>query len=378
MAEYDVIIIGGGGFGSSAAFHAARGGKRVLVLDQFERNHNRGSSHGESRIIRKAYFEHSDYVPLLQQSYKLWAKLEEVSQRSLLSPCGLMLSGPPSGTAVPGTKRAAAEYGLDLEEVLESEFEDRFPGFSIPPDFEVVYEVDGGLLHVEDCVDTYLTLAERRGVDFLWETAATHWESSGSSVKVWTKDATYEGRSLVITSGAWAQRMLSSLPGLPPLKVLRKVMFWFPVTSASYDFSFGGSGFFFEMPYGEFYGFPSLDGETIKVCQHSDGNVVDDPTNLDRDLRAEDLAPVAQFIADVLPEVTPEPVLASVCMYTMSPDGHFIVDRHPEFSNVCFGAGFSGHGFKFVPVLGKALADFAVNDGTDLPIQFLGLQRFLE
>ncbi len=376
MSKYDLIIIGGGGFGCSTAYYAARRGKKVLVLDQFGQGHDLGSSHGGTRIIRKAYFEHPDYVPLLQQGYKLWTKLEEISSRELLSPCGLMLSGQPESAVISGAREAAELHTLELEDMSTEEIEDRFPGYRIPDGQEVIYECDGGFLHVEDCVDTYITLAEKRGVEFRWNEPVTHWESDGETAKVWTEGTTYEADALVITAGAWASQSLADLPGFPQLSVLRKVMFWFPVMSDAYDYSMGSSCFFFEMPYGEFYGFPSLDGQSIKVCQHSGGEPVADPAQVDREFREEDMELVARFLGEVMPEVVPKPEDFAVCMYTMTPDSHFIVDRHPHYQNVVIGAGFSGHGFKFASVLGKALSDLAIDYETDLPVGFLGLERF--
>ncbi len=376
MSKYDLIVIGGGGFGASAAYYAAKRGKKVLVLEQFERGHRRGSSHGETRIIRKAYFEHPDYVPLLQQGYKLWTKLEDVSHRELFSPCGLLLAGAPESRAIEGSRSAAQEHGLDLEDVSEIDLEDRFPGFKIPDGYEVVYEVDGGLLHVEACVDVYTSLAEKRGVEFQWNEAVTHWESNGDHVKVWNKETTFEADALIITAGAWASKLLADIDNFPQLNVLRKQMFWFPVTSDAYDYSMGGSGFYFDMSYGEFYGFPCLDGELIKVCQHSGGEPVTNPAELDTQLHAEDLEPVARFLTEVMPDVQTTPVSYSTCMYTKSPDQQFIVDQHPKYQNVAFGAGFSGHGFKFASILGKVLADLAIDYETESQIDFLGVDRF--
>ncbi|MBT5020841.1 MAG: N-methyl-L-tryptophan oxidase [Planctomicrobium sp.] len=378
MSKYDLIIIGGGGFGSSAAYYAARQGKKVLVLEQFERGHNKGSSHGETRVIRKAYYQHPDYVPLLQQAYKLWDKLEQASQRDLIVPCGLMLNGTPESDLIAGTRQAAIDNGLDLEEVPEEEYEDRFPGFQFAENTETIYEVDGGFLNVESCVETYVAGAEARGVEFRWNHEVTHWESDGQSAKVWTKDETFEADALIITAGAWASRLLSSLPQAPQLSVVRKVMYWFPVRSDAYDYTYGSSCFGYQTPTGFFYGFPSIDGTVVKVCEHTGGTPVEDPSQLDKENHEADLAPVLQFLQDAMPEVDPHPVTFSVCMYTMTPDEHFIVDQHPDYQNVCFGAGFSGHGFKFVSILGKVLADLAIHYETDQAIQFLSLNRFTE
>lgn len=375
-ADYDIIIIGGGGVGCCAAWQAARKGKRVLVLEQFERGHQLGSSHGETRMIRKAYYEHPDYVPLVQQSYKLWQKLEEQAGMGLLSLSGLMLSGPATSEAIDGTTTSAEQHGLELEDVAVDEFEERFPGFNIPADHEVLYEPDGGYLIVEDCVEVAITFAERKGAEFRWSTPVTHWESKQDQATVWANGETHTAESLIITAGPWAEKLLHELPGFPLLQVLRKMMFWFPVRSDVYDVAFGSSAFYFSMPWGEFYGFPSLDGETIKVCQHSGGIPVAELGTAPESFLPEELTPVQQFLTAVMPEVDPQPVHFRPCLYTMSPDAHFIVDQHPQHQNVSFAAGLSGHGFKFAPVLGQALVDLAIHYETDQPIRFLNLSRF--
>jgi len=181
---------------------------------------------------------------------------------------------------------------------------------------------------------------------------------------------------LILTPGAWASHLLGNVPGMPELRVLRKTLHWHRVRSNVYDVNRGGQGFFFEMPYGVFYGFPSLDGQTLKLAEHSGGEVVNDPLEIDRSLRDSDKQPIRRFIQEVMSDVEPVADRHSVCMYTVTPDSHFVVDRHPEHRNVFFGAGFSGHGFKFTSVIGEALADLAINGKTDLSIDFLSLARF--
>ena len=379
--SYDLIVIGGGGFGTSTAYYAALSGMRVLVIDQYGRGHDRGSSHGETRVIRKAYFEHPDYVPLLKEAYKLWGQLGDKTGSDLLTICGLMLAGPRDCDAIRGTITASQEYVIELEEVPEDDFPDRFPGFEIPENFDVVYEPDGGFLKVDECVEAYVTLAEAKGVQFAWNEAVTHWESNGRSATVFVGEKKYLANRLVMTAGAWAAKLLAettrdSALKFPQLNVLRKLMMWFPVKSPVYDIAFGASPFFFSMPYGDFYGLPSVDGETIKICEHSGGVAVVDPAQIDQELHEDDLRPLEKLIHDVLPDVVPECESYSTCIYTMSPDGHFVLDQHPEFSNVYFAAGFSGHGYKFAPVIGKALAELACDNFTKLPIGFLSLDRF--
>jgi sarcosine oxidase len=373
---FDVIVVGTGGFGSSCLYHLAKRGLRVLGLDRFPVAHDRGSSHGDTRIIRQAYFEHADYVPLLLRSYELWRDLEAESGCDLMRLCGLIVAGPPDGDAVPGAKLAAHLHGLALQSLNAESVSDRFPAFRIPPGFEAVFEPAAGFLFVEDCVRTHVELAERHGATIHTGEAVVDWSSDGGRVRVDTETQTFEATSLVLTPGAWAGHIPHLANCLPPIEVRRKPLMWHPVSKPYFHLDAGMPGFYFEMRDGEFYGFPSLDGDTIKLAQHNGGEVVSDPLTVDRSLRVSDVEPIAGFLRTVMPEADPEPARHAVCLYSMSPDSHFVIDRHPQFANVVFGAGFSGHGFKFTAVIGEALADLAETGATELPIGFLSLQRF--
>lgn len=368
-----VIVLGVGGFGSGALDHLARRGVNVVGIEQFGVAHDRGSSHGDTRIVRKAYFEHPDYVPLLHRAYELWSELEADHDQPLWNLCGLLLAGPPDGEAIPGAKLSAERHGVTIDELSPSEAARRYPGFRIPKNFATVFEPDAGFLNVEECVRAHIERACRNGATMVTGETAIAWESDGNRVRVVTDKNEYTADRLVITAGAWAGRVLAELA--IPLEVRRKPMFWYEVANADYNVSGGCPGFYFEQPDGIYYGFPSLDGRELKVAEHSGGDVVADADNLNREIGAADTEPVARFLVDCLPGVKPQATRHSVCMYTMTPDQHFIVDRHPQYDNVVIGAGFSGHGFKFTGVLGEALSDLAVDGRTELPIGFLSLGR---
>lgn len=395
MADaFDVIVLGLGGFGSGAAYHLARRGVRVLGLDQFGPTHDRGSSHGETRIIRKAYFEHSDYVPLLLRAYDMWAELEAESQRQLFWKCGLMLAGLPDSEAVSGARRSATQHGLTIENLSASAASKRWPGFRVPDAFDVVFEPDAGFLRVEECVRTHLDRAVAHGATLHFEEPVVSWSSTRCEVRVRTERREFVASSLVITAGPWAASVLADLK--LPLQVFRKPVLWCETNSPAYNLAASMPTFYFEMPVARtptsehpdvgvratgdenastFYGFPSLDGKFLKVAQHSGGDLVADPSLVDRQLHEADVQPVANFLRACLPGVRPQPTRHSTCLYTVTPDRHFVVDRHPEFPNVVIGCGFSGHGFKFTSVLGGVFADLATMGRTELPVEFLRLNR---
>jgi sarcosine oxidase len=382
---YDTIVLGVGGFGSGALYHLARRGARVLGIEQFGIAHDRGSSHGQTRIIRKAYFEHSDYVPLLHRAYELWHELEHESGRQLLHPVGLFIAGEPACESVSGTVLAARLHNLPVETLDAREAGQRFPGYRFREDFAVVFEPEAGYLDVENCVAAHIAAAEKYGAAVQTGEQVVAWESDDRQVTVRTDRGEYSAASLVITAGPWASQLLdassgsSASPGnvdwSAKLRVVRKPVFWFSAGD-DYEVGRGNSTFFFETPAGQFYGFPRIDGQTIKLAEHTGGDVVSDPLTVDRELHPSDLTRVRDFLREFLPALDPHPVRQSVCMYTKSPDGHFMIDRHPTWANVVFGAGFSGHGFKFTTVLGEALADLALTGQTNLPIDFLSMKRF--
>ncbi len=374
MQTYDVVVLGAGGVGSAALYELARRGVRAVGIDRFHPPHDRGSSHGQTRVIRQAYFEHPDYVPLLTESYRLWRELEAAARRKLFHQVGLLEVGPADGVVVPGVLRAAAEHGLAIEQVSPSEMERRWPGLRVPGDLVGVFEPSAGYLLVEDCVAANLAAAQAAGATLLADTVVDEWTADDRGVRVRTSVGEIAAAKLIIAAGSWAGSMLGDVP--LKLSVRRKSLFWFETESPRYDVAAGFPVYLFELPAGVFYGFPSIDGRSVKVAEHTGGATVDDPATVNREIDPNEQRRIEEFLAAHLPEVSSRIAEHVVCLYTMSPDEHFIVDRHPAHANVVFAAGLSGHGFKFTPVLGRALVDLALDGSTPLAIDFLSLNRF--
>ena len=391
-ATYDAIILGAGGVGSAAMWQLARRGLRVLGIDRFDPPHGEGSSHGQTRIIRQAYFEHADYVPLLLESYRLWEELEALAGQQLKFETGLLEVGPRDGIVVPGVLSAARQHGLAVEELTPAEIESRWPAFRFPdqspsptsstsPPLELagVFEPRAGYLKVEECVAACLAEAQRHGAELLTNTEVVDWQA-GDDILVRTAGGDFRASRLVIAAGAWSGPLLHGL-GVP-LEVRRKPLMWYEPrdgssavasqTSAAHGFPC----FLFELASGVFYGFPPIDERGLKAAEHSGGTPLADPLAVDRRLHAADHAFVDQFLQSHIPSVRTPCREHSVCLYTMSPDEHFIVDRHPADPRVVFAAGLSGHGFKFTPALGEALAELATEGVTRQPTAFLSLARF--
>jgi sarcosine oxidase len=370
---YDAIVLGLGGMGSAALYHLAKRGHTVAGIEQHHVAHDRGSSHGNLRIIRKAYHEHPNYVPLLDRAYVLWRDLEQASERTLFAQTGLILAGLPQSESMQGLAASYAANDLPHEMLQPAEVMNRYPQFRIPEDYTSYFDPLGGYLFVEQCVETHLDLAERLGAEVHIHEPASAWRADETGVTVTTAKGELHGAKLVIAVGPWSGAVMNEI-GVR-VEVVRKVQLWYGAPGLERYTPPHFVPFFFEHDYGVFYGFPSVDYAGLKVAEHSGGEPVADPQAVDRSLKAEDEAPVRRFLADSLPGFEPELRRHSICMYTKTPDQHFVVDVHPRHDNVVVAAGFSGHGFKFASVIGEILADLAIDGHTDLPADFLSLER---
>lgn len=373
MKLYDCIVLGTGGVGSAACWQLSRRGAAVLGLDRFPPGHDRGSSHGQTRIIRQAYFEHADYVPLLRRAYELWAELEQTTGQHLFEQVGLLQIGPADGAVVSGVLRAAALHDLQVETLSAAESNRRFPGFHVPEHLSAVFEPRAGLLHVEACVRAHCKAAVAAGAELLSGVEVHGWEANRDGVVVHTDRGEFRAKKLVITAGAWSSQLLNN--DAVKLKVLRKHIYWFAAPRAAHQASQGAPTFLYELPHGVFYGLPAINADGLKCGEHSGGELAPDPLHDPRQADERDQQRVTEFVRSYLPGVEPAIQTRSVCFYTMSPDENFLVDRHPLHANVCFAAGLSGHGFKFTGVLGQVLADWTLEGQTSLPVEFLSIDR---
>lgn len=373
MSGYDAIVLGLGGMGSAASFHLARRGLRVLGLEQFTPAHDRGSSHGQTRICRKAYFEHPDYVPLLHAAYDCWDELEALTGKKLFHRVGLLLLGDPRSELITGVRKAMAMHPLRIDTLDARALPARFAAFHPPAGFEMLFEADAGYLLVEECVRAHLDLARSHGAELRFGQTVLGWSADERGVRVTTAAETFEADKLVIAAGAWSGRLLRDVGA--PLEVLRKMQMWFPCDDPRCDAAAGCPVFAYDDCDGFYYGFPRIAAAEMKIAEHTGREVVADPDAPDRSLRPDDGLRVGAFIRRVLPTASAAPARHAACLYTMSPDGHFFVDRAPHSPRVVFAAGFSGHGFKFAGLIGKVLADLSLDGATDQPIGFLRLRR---
>lgn len=372
--SFDVIVIGLGGMGSAAAAHLAKRGQRVLGLEQFGRLHANGSSHGQSRIIREAYFEALEYVPLLRRSYALWRELEaESGDADLLTITGGLNIGTSDSEFVTGSLASAELHGLECEYLNHREVTDRFPDFNLTDDLVAVYEPNAGFLKPEECIGAHLEVAARHGAELRFDEIVTSWTPDGDGVRIGTAAGSYSANRLVIAAGPWAGRMLADL-GLP-LTVRRIVNAHFEPSSPELYAPDRCPVYLFQVPEGDYYGFPALFGNGVKIGRH-DGGEITSPQTIRRDIDAAEIAMLREVLARYLPGAVGPVVHSLTCMYTDTPDAHFILDRHPTLHQIVYGCGFSGHGFKFASVIGEVLADLALDGASRHDIDFLSASRF--
>lgn len=375
MSHWQAIVVGVGGVGSAALFELSRRGVNALGIDRFPIGHDRGSSHGQTRIIRQAYFEHPDYVPLARLAFGRWRELEHRSNQHLMQQTGLLQIGPPAGQVLEGVRASAIQHNLDVEELAQEDIEKRFPGLRVPPDLVGLFEVQAGYLRVEQCVQTHAQEAQKLGAELRIGERIESVRPVGSQVEVVTNAERYTADMAIVTAGPWAGDLLADLN--LSLQVRRKASFWFSPLDNSYRVEAPCPAFLYELPQGVFYGLPQVDQRGLKVAEHSGGRLTSDPLQVDRKIDPEELARVKQFVGDCLPNLSTDFDEHAVCMYTMTADEHFIVDRHPLANQIALAAGLSGHGFKFTGVLGQALVDLLLDGETEIPVGFLSLARLL-
>ncbi len=373
---YDAIVVGLGGMGSAAAYQLAVRGKRVIGLEQFSPAHDRGSSHGRSRIIRQAYFEDPAYVPLLESAYELWERLERETGEDLMTLTGGLMIGRREGELVLGSLKSAMAHGLPYELLDAAEIRARFPPFSPDPETVALYEERAGFVRPERSVKAHLDRAYALGAELRFEEPVLSWEAPGEGARVETPAGAYEAERLVITPGAWAPRLLADL-GLP-LEVERQVMYWFEPTGGLEPFRPGRFPIFIWEPDdgNMFYGFPLQDDDCgVKSAFYRAGGLPTTPETIDREVRGEEIDFIRGYLAEYVPDLAGRCLEAKACMYTNTPDLHFVISAHPDHPQVAVACGFSGHGYKFCSVVGEILADLATEGSTRHPIDLFSPAR---
>lgn len=372
--HYDAIVIGVGGMGSATVYELAKRGKKVLGLEQFDIPHTMGSSHGITRIIRMAYFEDPSYIPLLRRAYELWDSLERESSKTLFIKTGGLDVGAADSRVFKGSLYSCQTHHLKHEVLTGTEINRRFPGYQPPSEIQAVFQPDAGCLLPEQCIMAFVWAAQARGAEIHGREPVLEWSPNGDGVRVRTEHSIYTADKLVISAGAWAGKLIPQLAHLVVPE--RQVLIWMQTRRPDLFTPERFPVFILQDDEGIYYGFPEHGIPGFKFGLYNHLKEVIDPDTVDRDRMTEqDEAALRRAAERYFPDGTGPTLSLKMCMFTNTPDEHFILDLHPDYPQVAIAAGFSGHGFKFCSVVGEIMADLALDGRTRHDIGLLRLGR---
>jgi len=375
MKECDVLVFGVGGVGSAVLYNLAKRGVKVVGVEKFDIAHDKGSSHGETRIIRRQMFENSKYLSLVKQSYDLWSILQKEYGKKLLFQNGILIIGDKNSNILRKLKKGG-RHRLGYTVLSREEMKDLFPQFAIKENEIALYDSFGGYLKVEECIKAHISEAKKHGAKLFLNEEIEDWKEEKGFIRIKTNKREIKTKKLVITAGPWAKSELKKI-GIK-LKLLRKVVIWYKWPNMKKFSPEKFPVFIIIKNHARFYGFPAIGKDGIKIGEHSGGTPISNPATLNRKLNKNDQRNFIEIVNEKFPKSNRKLSKFSTCIYSLSPDGHFILDLHPKSSNVVIGAGFCGHGFKFSGVLGEILADLALEGKTKHDISIFRLNRFKE
>jgi sarcosine oxidase len=374
MSELQIAVIGLGATGSAALCQLARRGVRAIGIERFELGHPYGSSHGPTRIIRLAHFENAAYVPLMHRAYALWRELETTAGAKLIHATGIAEIGPPDGEVVRGTIAGASRFGLPHQVVDAKSLMRRYPSFTLPESFVAVLQPDGGYIAAEAALAANIRVATAAGAAIRTHETVLAIDPLPQGVRIRTDQAEIKTDGAIIAAGPWLARLLPDLK--LPLRVTRQAVGWFAPDDAAQFAADRFPVFILETEHGHHYGFPVYGRMGVKIAKHHHRQEVVDPESYERTVSAVDEAEIRGPLPDYLPAANGRLLGAQTCLYTMTADETFIIDRMPGFPHVIIASPCSGHGFKFSPVVGEILADLVAQGTTAHDIGPFRLQRF--
>lgn len=377
--NYDVIVIGVGSMGSSTCYQIAKQGHSVLGLEQFNIPHEMGSHTGQSRIIRKAYFEHPNYVPLLERAYENWQSLEQEISNQIYFKTGLLYFGPSNHMLIKGTQKSAIKYGIEVNELSQKDQLEKFPQFKIPESYINLMEVDAGFITPERAILSFTKQALKYKAEIHTNEKTLEWSKKDGMIQVKTNKQTYKCKKLVLTTGAWT----SKFSNVKNLEVTRQIMAWAQPKNLDMFRLNNFPCWIFADPSvkGVYYGFPSLPNSSfeeptgLKFAHHTKGTL-SDPDIVNRNVSKKEEKILIEAIKKFIPEGVETINSMKTCLYTYSPDEDFILDFYNNNKDIVIATGFSGHGFKFASVIGEILSELVTKGKSVHPINFLKANRF--
>lgn len=373
--HFDVIVAGVGGMGSAACHHLARRGQRVLGLERFEIGHAMGSSHGLTRIIRLAYFEGPQYVPIVRRAHELWRETGREAGTDLLHVTGSLEIAAEGAGFVESSRASCDEHDLPYEMLSQAEIGRRFPPFRLPKGHFGLFQADGGFVASERAIHAHVRLARANGAEIRENEPALEWRVTGQGgVEVRTHRGRYTAGRLVLAAGAWMDRL--NPVAAPLLSVVRQATAWFAVGRPELFQPAVFPVFILTVDEGNFYGFPLWEHPGFKFGGPHLAREPMDPSSADRTPSPRQLVAMRNALARYLPDAAGELISAKGCLYTVTPDEHFLIDTIPGAEQVIFASCCSGHGFKFASAIGEILADLAVTGSSRFDLSPFKLDRF--
>ena len=390
MLTADILVIGLGAVGSTALYQGARAKARVIGIDRFSPPHDHGSSHGDTRITRQAIGEGREFVPLVLRSDQIWTEVEQDADCNLVTRCGCLVLASPnmpgqhhgSRSFLQDTINAAREFGIAHETLSTSDLRHRFPQLRLRDDEAGYFEPGAGFLRPEACIAAQLELARRAGAQTVLNEIVSHITPSASgALEVQTDRATYSAGHVVVTAGAWIAKLLGERYS-HLFRIYRQMLNWFALASNPERYSPEQFPVFIwitgDQPRDMMYGFPAVDGRDggLKIgTEQYDATV--DPDSVSREIEPREIARLYdEYIAPRFPDVSGRCLRSTTCLYTVTPDAKFIVDRIDGMENAWFASACSGHGFKHSAAVGEALARQALGEAPLVDLSMFRLGRF--
>lgn len=374
---YDVVVVGVGSMGASACYYLSQKGYQILGIEKETIPNENGSHSGKTRIFRKAYFEKSDYVPLLNQAHQGWIDIENQHNIKLLESTGLLYAGKKHSEIIKGVKESASKYNLNVQVIKNNNLKNWYPSFQFPSDFEILLERDAGFIYTDKTIETLKNFSINNGAVIKSNEEVINWETQkNGNIKIKTSKRTYYSKKIVFCSGAWSSKLL---PGLK-LDITKQDLFWIEDSNLkSYQKNIFPCWIIDDPKInGSIYGFPvdlsSKDdfNRKLKFAHHTKGRII----NPDNFYPNDNVDPeILEIVEQYIPNLNPQRIDHKSCMYCNSIDNDFYLDFFKNNKNIVVAAGFSGHGFKFVPIIGKIISELIDKGKTNHNIDFLNFER---
>jgi len=376
MRNYDVVVVGLGAMGSAALYALAQRGRSVIGIDRFEPGHHLGSSYGESRIIRMAYYEDPVYVPLLRLAYEAWQRLESHTGEHILTVTGILEAGIEGSPLISGSLRSALQHDIPHERLLPGQVNKRFPAFSIPPDWHCVFQPDAGILQPEKAINVFVRSARELGAAVALSTRVESVLPVGDHVEVHLESGeTIEAGSAILAVGPWIRELVPELGS--KMRLTRQPLMWFEPQDGQLVRPSSMPVFFFQTPDDLIYGFPDFQSSGVKAASHLSGGELTTADEIRAEVSDEERAHLRRMMARFVPAAAGPIRQTHVCIYTRSADEHFVLGLNPSAPQIVLASPCSGHGFKFASIFGEILADLAMTRATDKPIDFFRPNRLI-